>query len=334
MHLLCLGVTKSLLQMFLHGDRNHRIGLHNIGRLQNLLDSISHDIPLEFQRKKFDLLDIVNWKATQFRFFLLYCSGLFLSFILSHDKYQHFMLLYVSCRLLSNENLAFRSAQYSKILLRKFVEFMPVYYNETSLTITIHNLIHIADDVIHMKESLFKYSAFPFENCIGFIKKLLRNTPRPISQITRRIHELQQGYTRDVDCHPLVYSVKKYRNVPVGCHKKIIDNKIIFSRIEIKGMTFTTLHPNNIALMDNDDIVQIKSIFVENTNDLDDIILEGKKLLFKNNIFTYPTLSYHVRIMYVCESNIIGRYYAKTISTKCIYTTLNNKKIILTLLHS
>lgn len=105
MHLLCLGISKYLLQEFLHGDRHHRIGLHNVTFLQNLFNSISHDIPMEFQRKTFDLLDIINWKATQFRFFLLYYS-LFLSNVLPHDTYRHFMLLYVSCRLLSSERLA------------------------------------------------------------------------------------------------------------------------------------------------------------------------------------------------------------------------------------
>jgi hypothetical protein len=210
MHLLCLGVAKFLLQQFLHGDRHHRIGLHNIEILQNLLNSISRDIPMEFQRKNFDLLDINNWKATQFRFFLLYCSGLFLFQILSYDIYQHFMLLYVSCRLLSSEKLAVQSAQYAKILLRKFVNLIPTYYNESLLTITIHNLIHIADDVMYMKEPLFKFSAFPFENYIGFIKKLIRNTPHIIPQITRRLHEMQEGHTSSVQCrYPLFYSIKK-----------------------------------------------------------------------------------------------------------------------------
>lgn len=191
MHLLCLGVTKYLLQEFLHGDRQHRIGLHNITLLQNLLNSISRDIPMEFQRKTFDILDICNWKATQFRFFLLYCSGLFLFHVLSQDTYRHFRLLYVSCRLLSSEKLALQCVQYAKILLRKFVKLISTYYSENLLTITIHNLIHIADDVMHMKETLFKFSAFSFENYIGFIKKLIRNTPHVIPQITKRLHEIQ-----------------------------------------------------------------------------------------------------------------------------------------------
>lgn len=204
MHHLCLGVIKYLLQEFLHGDRHHRIDLCNITRLQNLLNSISPDIPMKFQRKKFDLLEISNWKATQFRFFLLYCSGLFLFYVLPYNVYQHFMLLYVSCRLLSHEKLALKYAEYAKNLLREFVKLIPTYYSENLLTINIHNLIHIVDDVMYMKEPLFKFSAFPFENCIGFIKKLLRTTTFIISQITRRLHEIQERYTSSVQ-HRFLY---------------------------------------------------------------------------------------------------------------------------------
>lgn len=216
MHFLCLGVTKCLLQVFIHGDRHHRIGLRNITLLQNLLNSISPNIPMEFQRRNFDLLDISNWKATQFRFFLLYCSGLFLIHVLPHNVYQHFMLLYVSCRLLSSEKLALQYAQYSRNFLRQFVKLIPTYYGEGLLTITIHNLIHIADDVMHMKQPLFKYSAFPFEDCIGFVKKLLRNTPHIILQITRRLHKIQERYTPSVQHrYPrsgsiLLRSIQKY----------------------------------------------------------------------------------------------------------------------------
>lgn len=118
------------------------------------------------------------------------------------------MLLYVSCRLLSSEKLAVQSAQYTKLLLRKFVQLMPIYYNESSITITIHNLIHIADDVMYMKEPLFKYSAFPFEDCIGFFKRLLRYTPHPISQIRRRLHE----YNKDA-CH--IYNLIIHLYIPL-----------------------------------------------------------------------------------------------------------------------
>ncbi|XP_029176727.1 uncharacterized protein LOC114944839 [Nylanderia fulva] len=337
MHLLCLGVSKYLLQEFLHGDRHHRIDLRNVTLLQNLLNSISRDIPMEFQRKKFDLLDIGNWKATQFRFFLLYCSGLFLRSILPHDTYRHFMLLYASCRILSSERLALQCAQYAKILLRKFVKLMPTYYNENLLTITIHNLIHIADDVMHMKDPLFKFSAFTFEDYIGFLKKLIRNTPHIIPQITRRLHEIQEGHDPFIKYHyPFFYTVKKRTDVPIGYRVETTSDKIILSSVKIKNFTFTTSHPNNVAIMKNDDIIIINSIFIQLINNISvgSPIIEGKQLVFYRDIFDYPMPSHKVGIMYVRKTSSIKKQYCvKDISMKCIYTRLNNKKVIITLLY-
>lgn len=299
MHLLCLGISKFLLQELLHGSRQNRIGLCNITLLQTSLNSISRDIPIEFQRKNFDLSDITNWKATQFRFFLLYCSGLILSQILPHDTYRHFMLLYVSCRLLSSEKLAVRYAKYAKVLLRKFVALMPKYYGETSLTITIHNLIHIADDVIHMKEPLFKFSAFPFEDCIGFIKKLLRNTTRIIPQIVRRIHEMQQGNVPSIQCHyPLLYVVTKINDAAEGHVTEITDGKIILSSIKIKNMTFSTIRPNNVAMMNNNDVIRISNMFIETNNPtLVTLLFKAKNYFF---LAMYLIIFYHHVKLVLC----------------------------------
>lgn len=65
MHLLCLGVSKFLVETFIR-----QLDARELEILQTYLDTISSDIPIEFQRKKFDLKDVINWKATQYRFIL------------------------------------------------------------------------------------------------------------------------------------------------------------------------------------------------------------------------------------------------------------------------
>lgn len=129
--------------------------------------------------------------------------------------------------------MAVQYAQYAKNLLRKFVRLIPTYYNKGLLTITIHNLIHIADDVMHMKMPLFKFLAFPFEDCIGSIKKLLRNTPNIIPQIARRLHKIQERHTPSEQyCHPLLYSIKKHTDIPIGCPAKTVNDRIILSNVK------------------------------------------------------------------------------------------------------
>ncbi|EFN68762.1 hypothetical protein EAG_00106, partial [Camponotus floridanus] len=45
------------------------------------------------------------WKATQFRFFLLYCGSVVLKDVLSDHHYRHFLLLFAACRILNSSDL-------------------------------------------------------------------------------------------------------------------------------------------------------------------------------------------------------------------------------------
>lgn len=114
-------------------------------------------------------MDLGNWKATQFRFFLLYAGGVVLKDVLEEDQYKHFLILYTSCRMLSSIKLATQKAGCVKNILKKFVELMPHFCGPNSQTMNIHNLIHIADDVINIGTPISQYGA-------------------PISQYSKRQH--------------------------------------------------------------------------------------------------------------------------------------------------
>jgi len=53
---------------------------------------------------------------------------------------------------------------------------------------TVHNLIHLSDDAKQLGP-LDSFSAFPFENHLYSLKKLLRKYEKPLSQVHRRIME-------------------------------------------------------------------------------------------------------------------------------------------------
>lgn len=105
---------------------------------------------------------------------------------------------------------------------------------------------------------------------------------------------------------------------------------IELSRIELKNFTFTTSRPNNVAIMNNGDIIIINSIFVRAINNISvgNIIIESEELMFHRDVFNCPMPSREVGIMYVRKSgNAMKRHYVEDISTKCIYTKINNKEI-------
>lgn len=53
-----------------------------------------------------------------------------------------------------------RHVDYAQDLLRKFFELLPSEYGDDSQVLSMHDLIHVADDVRHNRVSLSEISAF------------------------------------------------------------------------------------------------------------------------------------------------------------------------------
>ena len=76
----------------------------------------------------------------------------------------------------------------------KFVKDTEVLYGEEALAYNVYNLVHLAADVKHLG-CLDKCSAFPFENELGQLKKLVRKSQQPMMQILKRLDEQQSFRT-------------------------------------------------------------------------------------------------------------------------------------------
>ncbi|KYQ59976.1 hypothetical protein ALC60_00982 [Trachymyrmex zeteki] len=193
MHLLYLGIMKWILQQLLGTKKkiNRKCILHHrdVKLFNSILKVLLRYVPKEFQRKTLDLDEFNHWKATQYRFFLHYCGTLVLQKILPKKMYQHFLLLVVACRVLCDPDLCLKHTDYARKLLRKFFELLPSFYGSDSQIMNNHNLIHLADDVEFTKLSLSEFSAFPFENKLGKIKRKIRGKKNSVAQLIRRESE-------------------------------------------------------------------------------------------------------------------------------------------------
>lgn len=96
----------------------------------------------------------------------------------------------ISILLDSNENKRNSYREYARELLEYFVRESKNIYSEIFVSYNVHNLIHITDDVEKYNCSLNSISAFPFENHLQAIKCLVRNAKNPISQVTKRMAEM------------------------------------------------------------------------------------------------------------------------------------------------
>lgn len=83
---------------------------------------------------------------------------------------------------------------YAEELLQYFVSNFKEIYGEHHISLNVHNLLHIVDDVRHFGP-LDRFSCFKFENFNQQIKKMIRKHEKPLQQISRRIHEFDQCST-------------------------------------------------------------------------------------------------------------------------------------------
>jgi len=109
--------------------------------------------------------------------------------MLPKQMYQHFLLLVFACRILSNPELCVEYTNYARQLLVKFFELLQHFYGSDSQVMNSHNIIHLADDLDQTKTNLCAISAFPFENCLGKIKRLIVGRNNPLAQLVRRMSE-------------------------------------------------------------------------------------------------------------------------------------------------
>lgn len=335
MHLLFLGIAKTLLNNIVFGSSKTRsIGPRNRLILTNLFRDLSGKIPAEFQRKTFDIVDLKNWKATQFRFFLLYSGVLVLRHVLPSNKYKHFCLLYVACRLLCSDDLAILNAETAKELLI-FFRLLPKFYSHIQ-SINFHNLSHVADDVTHMKCPLTLISAFPFENFLMTLKKLVRTPNNPLSQVANRLREINLNI--DIKTRQMVLRTNgitnyvKKKSVDLGDHM----TKTMFTSITWNEMIITNSSPNNVVQLKNGEIIQIYKIYSLNDNisNKEEIFVKGFSFYNTRDVFNYPYKSSDVGLQQVILSKYRRIFHVQKIKHKCICLKIKNITYCTQLLHT
>lgn len=195
MHLVCLGVMRKLISLWLKHVYSKRIAKTFCKRVSQLLKNIRSTVPSEFNRRPRSLKDYKQWKATEFRTFLLYSGPvlrdlvleLVLRDILDNDMYKNFLTLHVAISILSNHASYKEDSylDYAENLLKHFVHSLAKLYGKAHASHNIHNLLHLVADVRKFG-ILDNFSCFRFENYMSTIKKLLKKGDKPLQQLSRR----------------------------------------------------------------------------------------------------------------------------------------------------
>jgi len=229
MHLVCLGVCRRLLTFWLRGPIRKsdsvasRLSAGTLQQLSTKLVNLRNAVPTEFARKPRCISEVDRWKATEFRLFLLYIGPVVLFDVLSDAVFNHFMLLSVGITLLVSPKFCGPYADYAHSLLCSFVEQAKQLYGEEFIVYNVHGLTHLAADV-KQHGCLDHFSAFPYENKLKELKKLVRKPSCPLPQVIRRLSEERTAFSEICAASEDRALCKREHNdgpLPVGYHGAI-----------------------------------------------------------------------------------------------------------------
>lgn len=187
LHLLDLGIMKRFLNGWKDGKfkKYTKWSSQDITTVTNFL--IICKMPREIHRSVRGLDHLGFWKGSEYRTFLYYLGFIILKHVLRSDAYQHFLCFFCAITICSNEKY-FHFLYLAESLLNCFLEHFRDIYGECYMTSNVHNLSHIVDEVKKFGK-LQDFSAYPFENQLYSLKRIIRQGNKPLEQVAKRISE-------------------------------------------------------------------------------------------------------------------------------------------------
>lgn len=252
MHLVTLGVMRRLLMAWTRGKQYKcRLSLREREKMGCDLVSLAPLCPTEFRRKPRSVKEQDRWKATEFRTFLLYTGVVVMKIAFKEDKlkpfYEHFLLLSCGMRLLLNDDTCVANNSLAEALLKKFVKGCHKLYGDEFVTYNVHCLIHLASDALRFG-NLETVSAFPFENYLQKVKRLLRGYNGALSQVVKRIEEERSQESRYVEREEETVFLGRTTGKPCPDGLTHADQ---FVGVVHKGVRYTTLKRDNCIITEN-----------------------------------------------------------------------------------
>lgn len=275
--------------------------------------------------------EIMRWKATEFREFMLYSGPVVLDGLLPKELYNHFMLLFVAMRVLASPELVTQAenTDYANTLLIKFVKDAEFLYGKEAFVYNVHNLVHLSADVKRLG-CLDRFSAFPFENKLGELKKLVRKPQQPIQQILKRLDE-QESFNAKVGCSAVEQLKCEHTRGPLltGC-----TGYRQYRQLKTNKWTVSTTVGNNCVIIKGGIPALVKNIVNSKENVITLICVKFQLL---SDAFTYPLKSARLSIFKVeQERNTVFAVPLTDVVTKCVCWPVisdNEKYIVMPLLH-
>jgi len=262
------------------------------------------------------LEDYTQWKATEFRQFLLYIGPVILQKELQAEIFNHFVCLHVAVRILCQKST--KDIEYAEKLLKYFVECFIIIYRPEHVSYNIHGLLHITDSVKHLGP-LDTFSAFPFENFLKELKSMLRKSEKPLEQLSNRYAEINFCETTSAKANCRKICIKDLHDrgplVP-GCFSPQ------FSKIEFPDFIISTKSSNNCCFIEND-VVCLENIAT--TTEGKNVVI-GRKFMIVDELYNNPCNSVHLGIFKVTKLSNLQVWLVRKINHKFLQLPCKEKE--------
>ena len=287
MHLILLGVMRKLMHVYMRGRKRHRLHSTAVAEISQRLVTYKEHAASEFSRRPRSLEEFKYWKATEFRSMLLYFGVCAFRNILPDRQYKNFLILVCAMRILLTDDLCDLHHQYAGTLLLSFVQDCINVYGRKIASYNMHATIHLADEA-SIYGPLDNISAFPFENHLYQLKRMIRKPGATLTQLINRIGEKELFGSKRTRQGKNFKFIRRHDDgpTPVG-----FENSRQYDAVQRVGIMYSRTLRDSCVIHD-DEVGQICNI-LEREQEAYCVL---RMFRTKKNLFEYPIKSADVNI--------------------------------------
>lgn len=184
MHSVLLGVVKLFLSTWFD-PKNCRKPWY-IGTKSQILDNRLSKIlpPCEITRTPQSVNNISQWKASEFKNFLIYYSLPCLKNLLPSVFYKHWSLLVYAIYVFDSDKIETEAYKNATRAIKKFVSDTEILYGMELMKFNVHLLLHIPKSVKDFG-ALWAWSAFSYESNNFVLRSMLHSSQTILQQICK-----------------------------------------------------------------------------------------------------------------------------------------------------
>lgn len=356
LHSVCEGVVKHLLYLWFDTS-NHGKDYYIKPSIAEVNDNISKiQLPSEIARNPRSLLERHQWKANEFRAWLLFFSVGALYNILDSKFLKHYMNLVAAIKIYLQKNITKDEMLSAKNKIQSFVREFQILYGKNNMRYNVHTISHMPD-CVQTLGPLWAYSNFPFEDNNGKLTNYV-NAPKgvlhqisgkytlsrvmatpnffnsdPVKAFQKSVSHHKHFTTSDRPLKPLgsLKSVQIDNIEDINANKYIFDTKdfLSYDKFMLNNIIYSTSSYCKSKKC-NDSIIKLKTnIYGEIVNIISQkeemyIVLKMFNIIEDNNyVFLFCPDFVHVK-----KSNIFVVVSVNLIEYKCCLISLKNIKYI------